>query len=476
MLNLMSAISQLRAREILDSRATPTLEVAITLEDGTEARASVPSGASTGKHEAFELRDGDLRRYGGKGVLKSVALVEGEIASLLSGMEACEQAQLDANLCALDRALLEESQKDNQEDNNQENNRENNKASAPKSLLGAQACLAVSLACARAASVSLGIPLYRHLGGVQARTLPVPMMNIINGGAHANNALEVQEFMLLPSGASDFSEALRMGVECYAALKSLLEAQGLSNSLGDEGGFAPALKSTQQALDLLMQAIEKAGLKSGEEITLAIDCAATSYFQKDANSTLERKGAKKEESKQGYTLDGTLHDSASYAALLKTWVESYPIVSLEDPFAEDDWHGWSLLTKMLGEKIQLVGDDLFVSQEERLRQGFSRNAGNALLLKPNQVGTLSEAMACGRLALERGWGCVVSHRSGDTEDSFIADLAVGLGCGQIKTGAPARSERVAKYNRLLRIHEELGDEARYRNPFAQPFRSGMECL
>ena len=469
MLNLMSAISQLRAREILDSRATPTLEVAITLEDGTEARASVPSGASTGKHEAFELRDGDLRRYGGKGVLKSVALVEGEIASLLSGMEACEQAQLDANLCALDRALLEDSQKDNEEDNNPEDN----KASSPKSLLGAQACLAVSLACARAASVSLGIPLYRHLGGVQARTLPVPMMNIINGGAHANNALEVQEFMLLPSGASDFSEALRMGVECYAALKSLLEAQGLSNSLGDEGGFAPALKSTQQALDLLMQAIEKAGLKSGEEITLAIDCAATSYFQKDAKTLDE---SKQGYSKQGYFWDGTLHDSLSYAALLKTLVESYPIVSLEDPFAEDDWHGWSLLTKMLGEKIQLVGDDLFVSQEERLLKGFSLSAGNALLLKPNQVGTLSEAMACGRLALERGWGCVVSHRSGDTEDSFIADLAVGLGCGQIKTGAPARSERVAKYNRLLRIHEELGDEARYRNPFAQPFRSGMECL
>ena len=471
----MSAISQLRAREILDSRATPTLEVAITLEDGTEARASVPSGASTGKHEAFELRDGDPRRYGGKGVLKSVALVEGEIASLLSGMEACEQAQLDANLCALDRALLEESQKDNQEDNNPEDN----KASSPKSLLGAQACLAVSLACARAASVSLGIPLYRHLGGVQARTLPVPMMNIINGGAHANNALEVQEFMLLPSGASDFSEALRMGVECYAALKSLLEAQGESNSLGDEGGFAPAFKSTQQALDLLMQAIEKAGLKSGEEITLALDCAASSYFQKDAKKDAKNDDSKQGYSKQGYFWDGTLHDSQSYAALLKTLVESYPIVSLEDPFAEDDWHGWSLLTKMLGEKIQLVGDDLFVSQEERLLKGFALSAGNALLLKPNQVGTLSEAMACGRLALERGWGCVVSHRSGDTEDSFIADLAVGLGCGQIKTGAPARSERVAKYNRLLRIHEELGDEARYRNPFArnpfaQPFRSGME--
>ena len=431
----MSAIAHLRAREILDSRATPTLEVAVTLEDGTEAQASVPSGASKGRWEAFELRDEDPKRYLGKGVLKSVALVEGEIASLLAGMEVCEQAQLDAALCALDRALPD-------------NNETSSSNARLKSTLGAQACLAVSLACARAAAVSLGIPLYRHLGGVEARTLPVPMMNILNGGAHANNALKVQEFMLLPAGASDFSEALRMGAECYAALKSLLEAQGDSSALGDEGGFAPSLKSTQEALDLLMQAIDKAGLKAGAEMTLALDCAASEY--------IEERGGKK-----GYALDGSFHDSESYEALLKTWIENYPIVSLEDPFAEEDWQSWSSATKAMGEKIQIVGDDLFVSQEERLRQGFALGAANALLLKPNQVGTLSEAMVCGRLAMDRGWGCVVSHRSGDTEDSFIADLAVGLNCGQIKTGAPARSERVAKYNRLLRIHEELGSAARY---------------
>ena len=433
--NLMSAIVLLRAREILDSRATPTLEVSLTLEDGTEARASVPSGASKGKWEAFELRDGDTRRYAGQGVLKSVAMVEGEIASLVAGMEACEQAQIDAALCALDRAYLEGSETSQQE-------------GCLKSYLGAQACLAVSLACARAAAISLGIPLYRHLGGVEARSLPVPMMNILNGGAHANNALAVQEFMLVPSGATDFAEALRMGAECYATLKSLLEAKGDSTALGDEGGFAPSLKNTQEALDLLMQALDKAGMNAGSEITLALDCAATSYFE-------ERDG------KQGYALDGVFHDSESYGALLKTWIENYPIVSLEDPFAEEDWQGWSVATKALGEKIQLVGDDLFVSQEGRLRRGFASGAGNALLLKPNQVGTLSEAMSCGRLALHRGWGCVVSHRSGDTEDSFIADLAVGLNAGQIKTGAPARSERVSKYNRLLRIHEELGSEARY---------------
>ena len=436
------AISQLCAREILDSRATPTLEVAVTLEDGTEARASVPSGASKGKWEALELRDEDPKRYQGKGVLKSIALVEGEIASLVNGMEACEQAQLDASLCALDSANL---------DINPDNGGTHVPKSPLKGYLGAQACLAVSLACARAAAVSLGIPLYRHLGGIEARTLPVPMMNILNGGAHANNALDVQEFLLVPSGAADFPEALRMGAECYAALKALLETQGLSNALGDEGGFAPPLKNTREALDMLMQAIDKAGLKAGTDINLALDCAASEYIE-------EQQG------KQGYALDGAFHDRSSYSALLKTWIDNYPIVSLEDPFAEEDWQGWSIATKALGNKIQLVGDDLFVSQEERLRQGFASGAGNALLLKPNQVGTLSEAMACGRLAMENGWGCVVSHRSGDTEDTFIADLAVGLNCGQIKTGAPARSERVAKYNRLLRIHEELGREARYNNP------------
>ncbi len=430
------AISQLCAREILDSRATPTLEVAVMLEDGTEAHASVPSGASKGKWEAFELRDEDPKRYRGKGVLKSIALVEGEIASLVNGMEACEQAQLDASLCALDSAHLADNP--------------DNEKNPPKGYLGAQACLAVSLACARAAAISLGIPLYRHLGGIEARTLPVPMMNILNGGAHANNALVVQEFMLVPSGAADFPEALRMGVECYAALKDQLEAQGLSNALGDEGGFAPPLKNTRDALDMLMQAIDKAGLKAGTDINLALDCAASEYFG-------EKQG------KQGYALDGAFHDHSSYSALLKTWIDNYPIVSLEDPFAEEDWQGWSVATKALGNKIQLVGDDLFVSQEERLRQGLTLGAANALLLKPNQVGTLSEAMACGRLAMEGGWGCVVSHRSGDTEDTFIADLAVGLNCGQIKTGAPSRSERVAKYNRLLRIHEELGNEARYNN-------------
>ena len=445
----MSAIVHLRAREILDSRATPTLEVSLTLEDGTEARASVPSGASKGKWEAFELRDGDPTRYAGQGVLKSVALVEGEIASLVAGMEASEQAQLDAALCALDRAYPEGSETSQQE-------------GCLKSYLGAQACLAVSLACARAAAVSLGIPLYRHLGGVEARTLPVPMMNILNGGAHANNTLAVQEFMLVPSGASDFPDALRMGTECYAALKSLLEAQGLSTSLGDEGGFAPSLKSTQAALDLMMQAIDKAGFKAGADATLALDCAASSYFEGH-----NEKHENKHENKQRYALDGVVHDGESYLALLKSWIKNYPIVSLEDPFAEEDWQGWSNATEALGDKVQLVGDDLFVSQEERLRQGLASGAGNALLLKPNQVGTLSEAMSCGRLALYSGWGCVVSHRSGDTEDSFIADLATGLNCGQIKTGAPARSERVAKYNRLLRIHEELGSEARYKWSGAQ---------
>ena len=443
----MSAIAHLRAREIIDSRATPTLEVSLTLEDGTEAHASVPSGASKGAFEAFELRDQDKRRYFGQGILKSIALVEGEIASLVQGMEAAGQAQVDAALCALDNANIA----NNANNASRDDSRDDSKTSL-KSYLGAQACLAVSLACARAAAASLKIPLYRHLGGLDAQTLPVPMMNILNGGAHADNEIDIQEFMLFPSGAPDFPEALRMGVECYAALKSLLQAQGLASSLGDEGGFAPPLKDTRQALDLLMQALEKAGFNAGREnkadITLALDCAASAYAQKG---------------KQGYiyTLDGNTHDSESYLALLKTWIEDYPIFSLEDPFAEEDWQGWSNATKSFGKTIQLVGDDLFVSQEERLRQGFALGAGNALLLKPNQVGTLSEAMTCGRLALHKGWGCIVSHRSGDTEDHFIADLAVGLNCGQIKTGAPARSERVAKYNRLLRIHEELGSEARY---------------
>jgi enolase len=420
----VAVITQVDAREILDSRGNPTIEVEVALEDGTWARAAVPSGASTGEREAVELRDGDPQRYLGKGVERAVAAVLDEIGPELVGIEADEQRVVDQKLVDLD-------------------------GTPNKSRLGANAILGVSLAVAKAAAESSGLELFRYLGGPNAHVLPVPMLNILNGGAHADTGVDVQEFMIAPIGADSFREALRWGTETYHALKSVLKSHGLPTGLGDEGGFAPDLPATTDALDLIATAVDKAGYTLGRDIVLALDVAATEFFA-DGAYTFEKKARSAEQM------------AVYYAGLLA----AYPLVSIEDPLAEDDWDGWARLTAEIGDRVQLVGDDLFVTNPERLEEGITRRVANALLVKVNQIGTLSETLDAVALAQSSGYRCMMSHRSGETEDTTIADLAVAIGCGQIKTGAPARSERVAKYNQLLRIEEILGDAARYAGDLA----------
>ncbi len=415
----MPAIASLRAREILDSRGNPTVEVDVELDDGSVGHAAVPSGASTGEHEALELRDGDARRFGGKGVLRAVDNVVSVLGPGVMGMDALDQRAVDARLLHLD-------------------------GTPDKSALGANAVLGVSLATAHAAASSLGLPLYRYLGGPGAHVLPMPLMNVINGGAHADNELELQEFMLAPVGAASFSEALRWGAEIYHALKASLKARHLATGVGDEGGFAPEIATAEEALELLVQAIETAGLEPGDEVALAMD---------PAMSELYRDGA--------YHLEGKDRGADDMIEFWRTLVDGFPVVLIEDGLAEDDWGGWTALTAELGGRVQLVGDDLFVTDPERLERGFAERVATAILIKVNQIGSLTETLDVMRLAAGHAYGVVVSHRSGETEDATIADLSVGLDAGQIKTGAPARSERVAKYNRLLRIEEELGDTARY---------------
>jgi enolase len=417
----MTAIVDVHARQILDSRGNPTVEVDVTLEDGSMGRAAVPSGASTGAHEAVELRDGDKSRWGGKGVSKAVGSVNGEIAEAVVGVEAEDQAALDAELMALD-------------------------GTENKGRLGANAILGVSLATAKAAADAIGLPLYRYVGGVDANLLPVPMMNIVNGGVHADNGLDFQEFMVMPVGAPDFAEALRCGAEIFHALKSALHQAGFSTAVGDEGGFAPAINTPREAIEFILRAVESAGYKAGEDVLLAMDPAASEFFR---NGRYEITG------------DGKSLSSEEMADYYVDLAANYPIASIEDGMAEDDWRGWKLLTEKLGSKVQLVGDDLFVTNVKRLRKGIDDGIANSILIKVNQIGTLTETIEAVRLAQTNGYTSVMSHRSGETEDSTIADLAVALSCGQIKTGSLARSDRTAKYNQLLRIEEELGDTARY---------------
>jgi enolase len=416
----MSAITGVYGREILDSRGNPTVEVEVQLESGAWGRAAVPSGASTGKREAVELRDGDAQRYGGKGVQQAVRNVEETIAPEVDGMEATEQA-------AVDQALLELDGTPN------------------KSALGANAILAVSLAVARAAADDAGLPLYAYLGGVGGRLLPVPMMNVINGGAHADNGIDFQEFMLVPAGADSFSNALRMGVEVFHALKELLKGKKLSTGVGDEGGFAPALGSNTAALDLLMEAIDAAGYRPGDDISLALDVAASEFAEEGGRYRLRR--------------ENVVLNSDELIARYESLLGRYPIVSIEDGLGEDDWAGWALLTRRLSSRVQLVGDDLFVTNPAIIQQSIEKSIANAVLVKVNQVGTLTETMQAIELAKRAAYGTVISHRSGETEDTFVADLAVAVNAGQIKTGSLARSERTAKYNQLLRIEEELGHAA-----------------
>jgi enolase len=416
----MSAITGVYGREILDSRGNPTVEVEVQLESGAWGRAAAPSGASTGKREAVELRDGDSQRYGGKGVQQAVRNVEETIAPEIDGMEASEQAGIDQALLELD-------------------------GTPNKSALGANAILAVSLAVARAAADDAGLPLYAYLGGVGGRLLPVPMLNVINGGAHADNGIDFQEFMLVPAGADSFSNALRMGVEVFHALKELLKSKKLGTGVGDEGGFAPALGSNTAALDLLMEAIENAGYRPGDDVALALDVAASEFAEDNGRYRLRR--------------ENVVLDSEELVRRYEALVDRYPIVSIEDPLGEDDWGGWGLLTKRLGDKVQLVGDDLFVTNPAIIQQGIQKSIANAVLVKVNQVGTLTETMQAIELAKRAAYGTVISHRSGETEDTFVADLAVACNAGQIKTGSVARSERTAKYNQLLRIEEELGHAA-----------------
>ncbi|MFN3954706.1 MAG: phosphopyruvate hydratase [Pararhodobacter sp.] len=417
----MTTILDIIGREILDSRGNPTVEVDVILEDGTLGRAAVPSGASTGAHEAVEMRDGDKRRYLGKGVLNAVAAVNGEIAEALAGVDATEQV-------AIDRALIEMDGTPN------------------KARLGANAILGVSLAVAKAAAEASGQPLYRYVGGTSARMLPVPMMNIINGGEHADNPIDIQEFMIMPVSAGNIRDAVRMGAEVFHVLKKELHQAGLATGVGDEGGFAPNINSTREALDFILSSIEKAGFKPGEDIMLALDCAATEYF-KNGQYLLEGEG-------KNLSLEGNV----DYLADL---VRDYPILSIEDGCSEDDWEGWKLLTERLGDKVQLVGDDLFVTNPARLAQGIERGCANSLLVKVNQIGTLTETLAAVDMAHRARMSCVMSHRSGETEDATIADLAVATNCGQIKTGSLARSDRLAKYNQLIRIEELLGETAEY---------------
>jgi enolase len=417
----MAAIADIVAREILDSRGNPTIEVDLVLESGAMGRAAVPSGASTGAHEAVELRDGDKARYGGKGVQKAVIAVTGEIFDAIGGMEATEQVAIDDILIDLD-------------------------GTPNKSRLGANAILGVSLALAKAAAEDLGLPLYRYVGGVFARTLPVPMMNIVNGGKHADNPIDIQEFMIQPVGVGTLRDAVRVGAEIFATLKKALHEAGHNTNVGDEGGFAPNLKSADEALWFITKACERAGYTPGEDVMFALDCASTEFF-KDGVYDLEGEGKK--------------FDAAGMVAYLADLAARYPIASIEDGCAEDDWEGWKHLTDVLGRQIQLVGDDLFVTNPERLRKGIAAGTGNSILVKVNQIGTLSETLDAVEIAQRAGFTAVMSHRSGETEDSTIADLAVATNCGQIKTGSLARSDRTAKYNQLMRIEAELGPAARY---------------
>jgi enolase len=417
----MSSIVDVVAREILDSRGNPTVEADVLLESGVMGRAAVPSGASTGSREAIELRDGDKGRYGGKGVLKAVEFVNTEISEAIVGLDASEQAFIDRTLIDLD-------------------------GSENKSRLGANALLAVSMANARAAAEESGLPLYRYFGGSGAMRMPVPMMNVINGGAHANNRLDMQEIMIVPSGAQSFREALRCGAEIFQSLKRIIDAKGMSTAVGDEGGFAPDLPTHAAAIELLIDAIGKAGYSAGQDVMLALDCAASEFF-KDGRYLLESEGER--------------FTSGEFAGYLEQLVARYPIVSIEDGMAENDWEGWKALTGRLGRKIQLVGDDLFVTNVGILREGIRQGVANAILIKVNQIGTLTETFAAIELAKRAGYGTVISHRSGETEDTTIADIAVGTNALQIKTGSLSRSERVAKYNQLLRIEEDLGDSVSY---------------
>jgi len=419
----MAVIDEVYAREVLDSRGNPTVEVEVWLDDNTMGRAIVPSGASTGVHEAVELRDGDKKRYGGKGVLKAVENVNEIIAPAVVGLDAMDQPGLDALLCELD-------------------------GTENKGKLGANAILGVSMAVARAAAECLGLPLYQYLGGVNGKTLPVPMMNIVNGGEHADNSLDIQEFMIMPVGAENFAEALRMGAETFHALKAILKAEGMNTAVGDEGGFAPNLKTNEEALATIVKAIKKAGYKPGEDIFLAMDVAASSFYNLETKK-YELKGEGKELT------------SEEMIDFLADLVDKYPIISIEDGLAEDDWAGWKKLTKTLGKKIQLVGDDLFVTNTKRLEQGIEKGVANSILIKVNQIGTLTETMDAVEMAKKAGYTAVVSHRSGETEDTTIADLVVGLNAGQIKTGSLSRTDRIAKYNQLLRLEDILGDSAQY---------------
>jgi enolase len=418
----MSTIMDIRAREIIDSRGNPTVEADVTLSSGAFGRAAVPSGASTGEHEALELRDGDADRYGGKGVQLAVQSIEERIAPALDGLIAADQIAIDRQLIELD-------------------------GTPTKSKLGANAILAVSMAVARAAADDVGLPLYRYLGGPMARTLPVPMMNILNGGAHATNTVDFQEYMVVPVGADTFADAVRMGAEVFHALKKVLVKRKLSTGVGDEGGFAPDLGTDEDALKVVVEAIESAGYAPGKEVAIALDCAASELF-KAGKYTFKKSGAGTK------SADGMIE-------LYTRWLDEYPIVSIEDGLSEDDWDGWAKLTSSLGDRVQLVGDDLFVTNTERLARGISSDVGNAILIKLNQIGTLTETLEAIEMARANGYQSIISHRSGETEDTFIADLAVATGAGQIKTGSASRTDRVAKYNQLLRIEEQLGDVAEY---------------
>jgi enolase len=420
----MSMIVDIHGRQILDSRGNPTVEVDVTLDDGTVGTAAVPSGASTGVHEAWELRDGDKKVFLGKGVLQAVANVNDKIADELVGADALNQIGIDSMLCELD-------------------------GTPNKKELGANAILGVSLATAHAAAKYVGLPLYRYVGGSNARLLPAPMMNIINGGQHADNSVDVQEFMVMPLGVERFSDAIRCGCEIFHQLKKVLHDKGLSTAVGDEGGFAPDLPNNAAAIDVILTAIEKAGYKPGEQVWIAMDPASTEFY---------------DSAKKVYKIDGKELDSAGMVELLSGWVSKYPICSIEDGCAEDDWEGWKLLTKQLGGKVQIVGDDLFVTNTERLQRGIDEGIANSILIKVNQIGTLTETINAIRLADRHGYTNVMSHRSGETEDSTIADLAVAMSTGQIKTGSASRSDRMAKYNQLLRIEEQLGDAAQYGGP------------
>lgn len=418
----MTTIEQIQAREILDSRGFPTVEVELQLSGGVRGRAAVPSGKSTGEREALELRDGDLGRYHGKGVLKAIENIHDKIAPEILGLDAADQVALDRMLCETD-------------------------GTPTKSNLGANAILAVSMAAARGVAETLGLPLYRYIGGVRARTLPVPFMNVLNGGQHADNTLDIQEFMIVPVGSVNFAEGLRTGAEIFHELGKILKKKGLSTNVGDEGGYAPKLTSNRQACELLVEAIAKAGHKPGDQVAIALDCAASTFF-------LNGKYVLKSEEKTEYS-------AAELVEFYAAMVDEFPIVSIEDGLAEGDWAGWKILNERLGRKVQLVGDDIFVTNPEILRRGIDEDVANSILIKLNQIGTLTETLEAIDLARTNGWTCVISHRSGETEDTFIADLAVATNAGMIKTGSASRSERIAKYNQLLRIEEELGDEARY---------------